>query len=372
MENNGERKNEEDELSGIIIRTSVKTVFFTAVFCALLLTLAVFLFPFQAMNFYMDVGNKVRALESADVYLAGAKDKDRPTYDSRYAGVLYTASDLAGSLFHAAVRADKKTYYAERTDELTERYFSVHNISMKNEAIDSFNLSSGVNPAAHPSLYSIADYMTVRQYDARVCLGKKDKLIWTRDRALDFDTLLNSTLNAENFAVTDETILPWITVFHQLSSYIDGVFREIGVYELPDLGDEALGTFGANLKGNHFDLFYSLGERKGFTKIYTLVTGKFKVFSDFVNAMPMSDAKSALKKCYCLKAISDFALKMDNLCYILYAQDYPVEVSVEASKTWRENDVYRYGPGEGEYYYMTNYYENTLLPSYIEFYNKEK
>lgn len=349
--------------------TAVKTVYTVVVLVALVCTLIVFLFPFGAMQFYLELGNRHRALESAESYLSRYPEEGRE-WDSRYAGVLYRAAQLAGDLFDDA-KGTRKEFYAEKTVELTERYFAVDSVSMKNEQIDAFNVGAAVNPMLHPGLYSIADYLTVTEYRANLYLGTT-AIVWTRDRELPFDVLLNSTLATANFALTDDNVLPWMTVFNQLSAYIDTVFDEIGVSDLPDRGDNTLGDFAATLNGNHFELFYTLGPDKGFTRLYTLLTDKFSVFSDFVNRMSRDSAAAALKQCYCIKTVSGFAMRMNTAMTILSAQGYPIEVPAEAFLTWRANDVYRYGEGELDYYYMSSYYTNTLLPTYVKLYNEEK
>ena len=351
--------------------TAVKTVYAVVVSVALVCTLIVFLFPFGAMQFYLELNNRHRALESAESYLKQYPEEGRE-WDSRYAGVLYRAAQLAGDLF-ADATGSRKEFYAEKTVELTERYFTVDSVSMKNEQIDAFNVGAAVNPMLHPGLYSIADHLTVTAYRANLYLDKSTAIVWTRDRELPLDVLLNSTLATANFELTDDMLLPWMTVFNQLSAYIDTVFAEIGVTPaIIKAGDNALGDFAATLNGNHFDLFYTLGQNKGFTKLYTLLTDQFSVFSDFVNRMSRDSAAAALKQCYCVKTVSGFATRMDTVTYILYAQGYPIEVSAEAWKTWRANDVYRYGEGELDYYYMSSYYTNTLLPTYVQLYNEEK
>ena len=62
--------------------TAVKTVYAVVVSVALVCTLIVFLFPFGAMQFSLELNNRHRALESAESYLKQYPEEGRE-WDSR-------------------------------------------------------------------------------------------------------------------------------------------------------------------------------------------------------------------------------------------------------------------------------------------------
>lgn len=364
-------ESEPESTSRILGSTAIQTAYFAVVLLALLCTVIVFVSPFASMRFYVNIGNRHRALESAESYIK-LHAEENPQYDGRYAGVVYRAAQLAGDLFLSSETGVRKDMYAEKTVDLTDRYFAIENVSLKNQEIDAFQIANTPNAALHPSLYSIADYMTVTAYQANLYLGRRtvNDLIWlNRDRSIEdfrFEGILNGAhANTDLAATLNNTseLMAWMTVFNQLNAYIDTKFEEIGVFDLPDRYESTLGTFAQTVEGNPFDLFFTHGSG-GFTSLYTQLTDMFRIFSGYVAAMPNNAADEALLQCYCVRAVSGFATRMADLTIIIRAQMHDETESAvlsQAAETWRENDV----DPNGIHGAMSDWYRNALLPRYI-------
>ena len=130
----------------------------------LILAIIVLVAPYAAMRFYADCGNKTRALECADAYLNLYQDAPR-TYYGRYAGVLYSAAELA---VKRAEKGDKSA--AKQADGYIRTYLAIEDIDKKNGQMDAYNLTHS-SPNLHPALYSTRAYLENAAYRCRLMTG---------------------------------------------------------------------------------------------------------------------------------------------------------------------------------------------------------
>lgn len=145
-------------------RTAIKTGFLSCVAIVLIIAVIVLVAPYAAMRFYADCGNERRALECADAYLNVYKNAPR-TYYGRYAGVLYSAADLA---VRSAEKGDKSA--AKQADGYIREYLAIEDIDKKNGQMDAYNLTHS-SPNLHPALYSTRAYLENAAYRCRLIVG---------------------------------------------------------------------------------------------------------------------------------------------------------------------------------------------------------
>ena len=214
-----------------LVKSGVKTLYWSVVLLALFFTMFVLLFPYTSLKLYMKTDNKLRALECADRYYNLHKNEYnslQPQYDSKFADSLYAGVNLSRSLLDNALKkgSDKAVMrYAKYAERLSSAYLSYDSLQERSDIVDSYSISHSL-PSMHAAVYSFENTAAVLREKSRFILnGPQSSLEYF------YDAMLNDLLIAENFEITEENADRYIKIFNQLSAIIDYELNKIGLYE---------------------------------------------------------------------------------------------------------------------------------------------
>lgn len=260
----------------VLLRTAGRTFFLSVVVVALVLALVTLLAPYGAMRFYLDTGNTLRALQSADVYINRHADGAH-TYDGRYAEVLYTASGLAVDL------ADEGDMRAARlADKYIKRYLAIDGIDVRNAEIDAYNLTHSV-PALHPALYSVRAYLENAAYECRLLLGD------VSEPATGYDIAAAAAVFSGG--IGEENIGTVCVILENLSSFC---------------------ASGRDIVSGEY------------AELYAAVREAFPRIRDFAVSLPQTGARDILRQCYYTGTVATFVSYMKETEDAQYWEDADV------------------------------------------------
>lgn len=301
--------------TALIVKTAVRAALSTLVCIALLCALFVTLFPYDAMKIYVDFGNRARALECAENYIArnrGKYESEQPALDSRYVSALYMACELSISLYNGERDADNKKLRAADVKKYTEEYLAVGGIQERNHEMNKYNIAHSPY-YQHTSLYSYRDYLARYNYLARCELNERNAML-VNGVAEDIGLTASRFLN-QNIQISEGSIDTYAEIFNALSAMIAYDFKMAGASDLlasKTINEEKLGALGNTLPAG-YAWFAPLIDRQtagNKTLLMTQIEDKFVRFRDFVlNDMLPSEytTDDLLHRLYAFRALTNFA-----------------------------------------------------------------
>ena len=362
-QDNEQARREESEIGVLIAKTAIKTVVYALVGIVLVAALFTTFFPYGAMRLYGDLGNKSRALECAERFLNGERQKYEgiyPALDSKYVLALHNACSLSISLYGGARNDDERKERAEQVKKYTDEYLAVPSIAERNRLIDEYNIKRGGQPYYyHPSLYSYRDYLVRYNYLARIELGERNKWIYAGEQS-DTAIFSNMFVNLE-FAPTNNNIDEICEALNMLSAMIDYDFKRASVESFGSLSENELGSIPAIADTVLTGWFEPLAAREGKTQLLRNIESKFELLKNYAVSMTVTDSESALHGLYVFRSLSNFADSASAFLTALASSRYYDGITTN-------DDVWRGNLGhiniEGNNYNMRDYYNNVLLPRY--------
>ncbi len=346
----------------LVIKTAVRAVLSTFVCLALLGALFVTLFPYDAMKIYVDFGNRARALECAENYIAMNRAKyaqETPALDSRYVSALYMACELSISLYNAEKDDGNKTERAADVKKYTEEYLAVNGIQERNFEMNKYNIEHSPY-YQHTSLYSYRDYLARYNYLARCELNERGAML-VNGTAEDIRETTSRFLN-QNIQITESTIDTYAEIFNSLSAMIAYDFQKAGASDLLSgkvINEDKLGALGNSLPSG-YAWFYPLidrQEKENKTLLMKQIEDKFVAFRDFVlNDMLPSDytTDDLLHRLYAFRALTNFSDSVFRAQLVIGSCPFYDGLVTNDAAIWRGE--LRHFERDGEDWDMTSYY----------------
>lgn len=348
------------DLIGIALRTAITA------FAAVVLATALFTtwFPYDAMLYYVDIGNNPRALECAANFInlesPNWQGKNPPT-ESRYVSALYTAGRISITAYKNTENAEKKTEYANSVLEYTEKYLGVFGISERNDKINSHNIKNQQIATYHPSLYSYRDYLARYNYLARCTLSKREEWLYAGKRAPITD--LTSLFYNESFVMNNSNTDEIAEALNMLSEMVAYDFSAITSDDYMLMGENEIGSLGAKKITSGRKWFYPLIDDGKKTGLLVGIERHFTAMTNYAySQMESRDNESQLRVLYVMRALSRFADNMDKMLTVLCASEHYPEILSADYLNWRGMNRVDYLGG----YALRDYYNNVLLPRYKE------
>lgn len=382
-----------------LVKLSLKTLYLTFVALALFLTMFVLLFPYPSMKTYMKTGMKSRALECAERYV-NVHEKEyatvQPSYDSKFADVLYAGINLSSSLLDEEIKnggdSAKVKKIAKQADKFASAYLSYDSLVQRTRIIDAYSLSHSL-PSMHASVYSFENTATVLREKAGFILGGSQDSFWHFYENMLGDLLLNG----DTFELNEETADKYIKLFNGLSGIIDHELNEIGFYSKVEFSPngnasgESIAAAEFDFDGSQFALLYSrdgLRLHEGGAVVEGLsplmkwasTTSQLETdprgmqywlprFTDYVRDYAPSGKAEWAKKVFWTKSLADLIERISNAFTVMacnleaYNEDQKNEI-IAAADIWDKLGFVKDGDNE---ILFNEWYRFNVLPRYVSF-----
>lgn len=389
-----------------LVKTGLKTLYCAFVALALFMFLFVVLFPYQSMKLYMRLGNKVRALESADgFYKLHENDygvTNAPSYDSKFADVLYAGINLSSEMLNA--EADKGGFgskkllrYASAADRFSSCYLSYSSLETRTAITDNYSLSH-FSPSVHASVYSFENTVSVLREKSRFLLrGNAYSLGYFYDEFSDGLLQNNDTFGFDKENTPDE-VDAYVCLFNQLSGIIEYELDAIGYYDNVKFNKdgyliaESLIDAKLNFDGTQFGLLY-LREPLKISDGGQTFSGKSPIlkwassssqlvsdprgleywmpqFIDYIDGYVPLTRSDAARRLYWAKSVADLTDRIASAFTVMefrsemYNQNQKDEI-YETRTKWDSINYHDFGDGNKS---VAEWYRFELVPGYAALY----